>query len=234
MADPDEKLAAQEPPKPPVTAAQPPKDPVVDTPETLHDAAISAVEAWKTNPTPETEAAAKTASAKAKDAIKALPKKVAVPEKYDLKLKEGSNISAKHLEKISAFAKAKGLSNEDAQALVDRDQENFSEFTSAQMAEVQKEKDKWLPEAQADTEIGGENFSKNVELAKRVLDKVGSDGLRKFLNDTGFGNHPEVVRVFYRLGKMMTEDQLVISGQPPAAEKKSPEQVMYDHPDSNK
>lgn len=206
--------------------------PEESTPEALHDAAISATEAWQSNPTDETKAAAVSAVAKAKEALKSLQQKSAapekkVPEKYDLKIKEGSKIDAAHLEKISAFAKAKGLSNEDAQALLDRDQENFSAIQSAQEAELQKIKDSWLPAAQADKEIGGDNFNANAELAKRVISRVGTDEFKQFLDNTGFGNHPEVIKVFYRLGKMMAEDQLVIQNTPVGGGKKSAEEVMY-------
>lgn len=155
-----------------------------------------------------------------------VPEKPVTPEKYDLKLKEGSKLDAKHLEKISAFAKAKGLSNEDAQALLDHDEENFSEISATQEEEVKKVKESWLPASQNDKEIGGESFKANVEIAKRVVSRYGSDEFKSFLETTGFGNHPEVIRVFLRLGKAMTEDQLVVSSTP-VGKKKSTEEILY-------
>lgn len=211
-------------------------DPAQDTPTpgALHDAAITATEAWQANPTPELKEVAVGAVAKAKESLKDFSKKPVAPEKYDLKPKEGSTISAEHLEKISAYSKAKGFSNEDAQALLDRDQENFSSITTAQKAQVEKVKESWLPAAQADEEIGGDKFSKSSEMAKRVVDRVGSDSFKEFLSETGFGNHPEVIRVFSRLGNMMSEDQLVVGQKPPGGDKVPTEKLLYTHPSSNK
>jgi hypothetical protein len=44
-----------------------------------------------------------------------------VPEKYDLKLPEASLLDASHVEKLTAFAKERGLSNDEAQALLERE-----------------------------------------------------------------------------------------------------------------
>ena len=30
------------------------------------------------------------------------------------------------------------------------------------------------------------------------------------LNESGLGNHPEVIRLFYRTGKAMSEDSLIV------------------------
>lgn len=156
-----------------------------------------------------------------------VPAKPVVPEKYDLKLKEGSTLDPSYLEGVSAYAKAKGLSNEDAQAVIDRDQENFSKVNAAQEAAAQKERDSWLPMAKTDKEFGGETFTKNIELAKRVVNRFGTDEFKKALDTTGLGNHPELLRVFVRIGQAMSEDQLIISNQPVVSGKKTAEQIMY-------
>lgn len=41
------------------------------------------------------------------------------------------------------------------------------------------------------------------------MDKFGSPELKQYLNETGLGNHPELVRIFANIGKAMSEDGLV-------------------------
>lgn len=140
-----------------------------------------------------------------------------VPEKYDLKLPDGSLLEASHIERISSFAKEKGLSNEMAQSLLEREHGAVSSYAEAQKQNYNKTVDSWAKLVEADSEIGGEGYKKNVELASRVIKRFGSESLVKALNETGYGNHPELVRAFTRIGKAMTEDQLVMPGtQPPA------------------
>lgn len=156
------------------------------------------------------------------------PVKPQVPEKYDLKLKAGSKLGAEHLEKISAYAKAKGLSNEDAQALLDHDQENFSSFETAQTAALEKAKEEWKTLSQADAEIGGQNLPQSVDLSRRVVQRFGDAEFQQFLDDSGLGNHPAMLRFATRIGKLMTADQLVVPpAQPVGGTKKDPAHAMY-------
>jgi hypothetical protein len=148
------------------------------------------------------------------------------PEKYDLKLPDGSHFDAKALERTAAFAREQGLNNEEAQALLEREHEVVSTYAQDQKAMMDQRVGEWLVDAKADKEIGGEAFNANAELAKRVVERYGTEAFKKALNDTGLGNHPELVRVFVRIARSMSEDQLVI---PKAAGgmKKAPEDVFY-------
>ena len=48
------------------------------------------------------------------------------------------------------------------------------------------------------------------------LDAFATPEFRQLLEQTGMGNHPEVIRTFYRAGKAISEDGLV-SGSAPKA-----------------
>jgi hypothetical protein len=136
----------------------------------------------------------------------------AIPEKYELKLPENSILKAEQLEKIASFAKERGFSQEHAQALVEREHSVLSEFVQAQTQKMEQIPQQWYEASKADKEFGGneEAFQRNAELAKRVVHKFGGEEFMKELDRTGFGNHPELLRVFYRIGKSMAEDQLVM------------------------
>ena len=156
-----------------------------------------------------------------------------VPEKYDLKLPENSLLDAAHLEKISSYAKEKGFSNEMAQALVERESLAVESYQNTQKETLKKMGDTWVSEAKNDKEIGGDTFKQNVELAHRVVNRYGTDQFKKALNETGLGNHPELLRVFTRIGKAMSEDKLFVPGAQ-ASSKRSIEDIFYGSTKSTK
>lgn len=148
------------------------------------------------------------------------------PEKYDLKLSEGSPLDESAKERIAAEAREQGLSNKDAQLLLEREERVITSHVDAQIEQFQKSVVAWEAECRSDKEIGGAEFNKNVELAKRAAKTWCSEGFMKTLNDTGLGNHPELVRTFFRIGKAMDEDSFVRSGNK-AGSQKTPEELFY-------
>lgn len=152
-----------------------------------------------------------------------------VPETYTLKLPEGSKLDAAHLQTVSEFSKKNGLTQTEAQAILERD--NAIQTAQAQKTDqtVKAVIEGWKTTSTADKEIGGDNLARNVELGKRVLDKFGPE-LKKLLDETGYGNHPDVIRTFKRLGEAMSEDQLV-AAPTQSGGKKSLEEIMYGKPE---
>ena len=157
-----------------------------------------------------------------------------VPEKYELKLPKDSVLDTAHLERIAAEAKARGLSQEDAQALVERDNALWATFAKEEAVKTEAYIKGWLDDAKADKEIGGENFTKNAELSYRVIEKFGTKEFKKALEDTGLGNHPELVRVFVKIGQAMGPDKFLPVGTT-GKEDKSLADVFYgDKPNETK
>lgn len=165
---------------------------------------VTPADAGKPATAPETPPAVSTPESKATE-----PAKPVVPEKYDLKLPEGSQLDAKAIERISLQSKEKGLSNEQAQAVIESESKAIATFVEGEKERVKARTDVWRSEVQADPELGGDGYKKNVELAKRVVQRFGTDALMKTLDDTGLGNYPELVRFVSRIGKAMSEDQLI-------------------------
>lgn len=56
---------------------------------------------------------------------------------------------------------------------------------------------------------GEEGWKANLTLADRALTQFGSPEFKKHLDDTGLGNHPEMVKMFVAIGKAMAEDTFV-------------------------
>jgi len=152
------------------------------------------------------------------------------PEKYELKLPKDTLLKPTVVERIAAEAKAQGLTNEQAQALLEREDRAVKEFRGEQQVFLDTKKVEWKEASSTDEEIGGENFARNSELAARVVNRFGTDALKREMDQTGYGNHPELVRLLVRIGHSMSEDQLVLPGAQPGGPKKTRAQKFYGDP----
>lgn len=136
-------------------------------------------------------------------------KKPAAPEKYEFSAPEGQELDANALSVFEPIAKELGLSQEQAQKLVDiypQIQQQQAEAWSKQVAD-------WGEQVKADKEIGGDKFNASVGAAQRALDQFGNTELREYLNASGLGNHPALVRFCAKVGKAMAEDTFVVPNQ---------------------
>jgi hypothetical protein len=110
---------------------------------------------------------------------------------------------------------------------VDREAAAASHFAEQQKASLSAVVEGWAEEAKNDKEIGGAAFQENAELARRVLGKYGSEALAKALNDTGLGNHPELLRMFVRVGRRMSEDRTILGLANTPGTAKSREEIFF-------
>lgn len=136
-------------------------------------------------------------------------KKPEAPEKYEFAAPEGQELDANALSVFEPIAKELGLTQEQAQKLVDiypQIQQQQAEAWSKQIAD-------WGEQVKADKEIGGDKFNASVGLAQRALDQFGNPELREYLNVSGLGNHPALVRFCAKVGKSMAEDSFVVPNQ---------------------
>ena len=112
-------------------------------------------------------------------------------------------------EVVTAFgevAKELDLPQDAAQKVLDK----VAPVIQAKQAKVLEQvKLDWANDSQADKEFGGENLAENLNVAKTALDAFGSDSLKSLLHETGFGNHPEIIRFMYKAGKAISEDSYV-------------------------
>lgn len=133
--------------------------------------------------------------------------KATAPEKYEFKHpQEGQQYDAKVTEAFSAVAKELNLSQEAAQSVMDK----MSPVIAARQQEaLSAARQEWREASQADKEFGGEMLAENLGFAKKAIDAYATPELKNLLEESGLGNNPEVVRLFYRVGKSMGEDGFV-------------------------
>lgn len=150
-----------------------------------------------------------------------------VPDKYDLKLPDGSLLHASHVEKIATDAKALGLSQEQAQGMLNRESQLRASYVEAAQEELNQKSEAWVEEIRADKELGGAEFERTAEMSKRFIDRFADAETKQTLNDTKLGNHPGLVRMIARAAKLMSEDTMVIPGAQVGVQKKSAADILY-------
>lgn len=170
-----------------------------------------------------TDSAASTEGDKA-----AQPTTLGAPETYEFKAPEGGAFDDEVIGELSAVAKELDLSQGAAQTLVDRLAPKIAERTlAAQQEAMTAVRAEWTNSSKADKEFGGEALNQNLSVAKKALDTFGTPELRTLLNETGLGNHPEIIRAFYRAGKQISEDTFVAGSTRPAAGGKDAASTLY-------
>ncbi len=149
-------------------------------------------------------------------------KQEGAPEKYEFKPAEGQELDAAALEQFEPIARELNLTNEQAQKMVDLYGTKIMPMVQQQQVEAwQKTTEQWAADVKADKEIGGDKLTGNLSAAQRALAQFGTPELKEYLEGTGLGNHPELVKAFVKIGKAMSEDGMVTgkeSGQRSAAE----------------
>lgn len=157
--------------------------------------------------------------------------KTAAPEKYeDFKLPGDVKLDEATMTEFTGLAKELGLSQEQAQKLAELGTKKVQGANDSQEAKLIElaatTATKWGEETKVDKEFGGAALDENLGIAKAAVDAYASPELKALLgkfdkkdnpNGTGLGNHPEVVRLFYRLGKTISSDTKLHTGEKSAS-----------------
>ena len=139
--------------------------------------------------------------------------KQGAPENYEFNSKVADAPQELDSEELTAFgdvAKELDLPQEDAQKVLNKVAPVIQERQAKMLEQVRAD---WANESQSDEEFGGEALTENLNVAKQALDALGTDAFKSLLQETGFGNHPEIIRFMYRAGKAISEDSYVGNSQ---------------------
>jgi hypothetical protein len=132
------------------------------------------------------------------------------PDKYEFTNPEGAEMAPEGLTAFSDFAREQGMTQAAAQSLLDK----LAPAMAKRQADVMTAaRESWANSAKADKEFGGDKLNENLGIAKKALDAFGTPELRTLLNESGIGNHPEVIRMLLRAGKAISEDRFVGGGR---------------------
>ncbi len=151
------------------------------------------------------------------------------PEEYSqFTVPEGLAMDEAQTADFKSFAKEQGLTQEQAQKVLDFGGVKIKEMIEAPYKTWRETQEKWQAEVKADPEIGGTKFEQSIKDSALVFEPnesnpfVGSaeeaKALREALNTTGAGNNPAVVKLFVKMGKLLAEPG-TFTGKPTAVDK---------------
>ena len=177
-------------------------------------------------PTDQAQAAAPAAGGQTPEAEQ---KPAGAPESYEFKHPdEGGQFDESVTTAFAEVAKDLNLSQEAAQKVLDK----MSPVLAARQTEaISAARSQWLTDSKADAEFGGAKLDENLGVAKKAIDTFATQPLKDLLNESGLGNHPEVVRLFFRVGKAISEDGFV--GGAGAAQGSQDARSMYGKSNMN-
>lgn len=138
------------------------------------------------------------------------PEQPQVPESYEFTVPDGVQLLDGAKEAYAEIAKELKLTSEQAQAAFEKLAVKGQANQQAQLAKLSAE---WGQQSSTDQEFGGDKLQESLAVAKKGLETFGTPELKKLLNESGLGNHPEIIRAFYRAGKAVSEDSNLVTGR---------------------
>jgi hypothetical protein len=151
------------------------------------------------------------------------------PEKYELQAPEGFQLEPDTTTAFEGIARELNLTNEQANKLVPLGAQLVQKVQAQQQEAHQQQVTQWADEAKSDKEFGGEKFDASLKVALKARDQFATPELRTVLDQTGLGNHPEVVRLFYRIGNAIGDDKFVNGQSAGGSAGKTLAERMYSH-----
>jgi hypothetical protein len=132
------------------------------------------------------------------------------PEAYAFKPPQGQTFNDTVMKTYGDAARKLNLTQDGAQSLLDQLGPVLQAEGSKQLAQQGDAlRAQWLKDSQADKEFGGAGLEANKQVMATAMAKWGTPELSKFLNETGLGNHPELIRLMVRVGKAISPDSVV-------------------------
>lgn len=135
------------------------------------------------------------------------------PETYaDFTLPEGVELAPALLDGLRERAKELNLDQASAQKLVDFAAAQRATFMDNLVEAQTQAVASWKEQTQNDKEIGGAHFDRSVAAAADVVKQFGSPELNAFLEASGLGFHPEMVRMMAKVRAVISDDRFVPGG----------------------
>lgn len=125
---------------------------------------------------------------------------------------EGKTFNESVAKAIPSLAKELGLSQAGAQKLAEESHKIVEAIQTGQADIVKQASTEWIEQAKKDPEIGNANqatFDKNMAHVAKARDVFVNPELKTVFDQSGLGNHPEMIRLMMKIGKAMTEDSMV-------------------------
>ncbi len=137
------------------------------------------------------------------------------PEHYVLKNANGEDVEPQEFETMSRMFKDVNLSQEQAQKLYSAYEKEQGSFIEQSQKAFNQMRDDWFNQTISDPQLGGQNIGQTKLCIKRVMQQCGNKELSEFLNKTGLGFNPAMVRFMTKVGELLGNDNHFVQGQAP-------------------
>ena len=84
---------------------------------------------------------------------------------------------------------------------------------AAAAKQIEAQNAEWAKAAKADAEFGGQNWEASQGVIATGRDHLATPEAYAILHGCGLGDHPEILRMFYRAGKLLGEDRMSGGGK---------------------
>ncbi len=116
------------------------------------------------------------------------------------------DVEPEQTENFRQFAHQLGLNNQQAetiyqayqQDIAERDQVSQQQFEQFEVDNLNALQQEW-----------GDQFNHNLEMARRAFMNFATPEAVQIVEETGMGNHPELLKVFARIGEVLAEDSVL-------------------------
>ena len=142
------------------------------------------------------------------------------PEAYDLSV-EGVELDPEIVGEAEPILRELNLTNDQAKKFVPIAAKMMDRAVDATVNDIvakgNAQRKEWLDSAKAAEDIGGAKWDATMHMAAKGLDALGfvkadkdknveAHPFRLALEQTGFGNHPDMIRMAAKLGELVSED----------------------------
>ena len=150
------------------------------------------------------------------------------PDTYaDFAMPEGVEVDSALLEQALPMFKDLGLTQEQAQKLVDFQAQQVQAGSEKAADDFNQMMTQWQTDARNDSEIGGDKFDENIAIARAAVAKFGTPELKDMMKAHGVGNHPEMIRFMVNVGRLTVEDVPGGLGGSPVTQDADAATVLY-------
>lgn len=151
------------------------------------------------------------------------------PDVYDpFKLPEGMEVNPDLMKEATDIFKDLKLTQEQAQKLVEFDIKRTQDSATKEGDAWTELTEGWKKESNTDKEFGGAELDANLAIAKKGRDAFGNKEFTSMLEITGVGNHPEMIRFLFKLGKKLGDDKILQGSNVVGTEKDQAHKLFPD------
>lgn len=142
----------------------------------------------------------------------------AEPVAYEFKTADGEVVNDDNTQIVSTLARELKLSNEQAQKLWEMGLGEKGAVAQINQRAILNLNHQWAEEIKQDAQLGGSNLTTTRHNVGKAI-SYADDDLKTFLQQSGLGNFPPLVRYLNRIGKQLGSDMSFVSGKPTDAPK---------------